>query len=217
VSQGMPSPAELPLRQRKKDRTRRQMLSAALELFEQQGYENTSVEQIAARAETSPATFFRYFASKDEVLFLDEQQSAADLASAVAARADSTADVAALADPIVEYAQRAAGRSENGARRMRIIMATPSLETRSLRMRLLWERALAHQLAQEAGQATPSFEQNVVASLAVSCYVTALREWPGVTTPRRATTSIERLTRRALDVAICTGPKSATRTTAKGS
>jgi AcrR family transcriptional regulator len=199
--------ATVPQRQRKKDQTRLQMLSAALELFEQQGYGNTSVEQIAARAETSPATFFRYFASKDEVLFFDEQQAAAELAAVVADRADNKADLGALAEPIVTYAKRAAARSENGARRMRIIMSTPALETRSLRMRLLWERALAHQLATESGRSVPTFEQNVLASLVVSCYVTALREWPGVSTPRRATTSIERLTRRAIDVASRSAPK----------
>jgi Transcriptional regulator len=59
---------EAGLRQRKKQQTREALIDAALDLFLLQGYEHTTVDQIAAAAEVSPRTFFRYFGSKEELL-----------------------------------------------------------------------------------------------------------------------------------------------------
>jgi AcrR family transcriptional regulator len=57
----------LGLRERKKLRTRATLIDAAMELCLRHGYENTTVEQIAAAADVSPRTFSRYFATKDAV------------------------------------------------------------------------------------------------------------------------------------------------------
>jgi AcrR family transcriptional regulator len=60
---------ELGLRERKRQRTREALISAAMRLFTEKGYEQTTVAEIAAMAEVSTKTFFNHFASKDEVLF----------------------------------------------------------------------------------------------------------------------------------------------------
>ena len=59
------------LRERKKAKTRASLRAHALRLFKEQGYAETTVEQIAAAAEVSPSTFFRYFATKDETVLDD--------------------------------------------------------------------------------------------------------------------------------------------------
>ncbi|MEW9529094.1 TetR family transcriptional regulator [Microbispora sp. NPDC049125] len=65
-------PAVMSLRERKKAKTRRTIQDEALKLFAEQGYEATTVEQIAEAAEVSPSTFFRYFPTKEDVVIQDD-------------------------------------------------------------------------------------------------------------------------------------------------
>src|SRR2546427_8412206 len=59
------------LRERKKQKTRESIQRTALRLFEKQGYEETTIEQIAAAVEISPSTFFNYFPTKEDVVLFD--------------------------------------------------------------------------------------------------------------------------------------------------
>jgi len=59
------------LRQRKKDRTRRALVDAAMRLFADRGYEETTIADLADAADIAPRTFFSYFAAKEDVLFAD--------------------------------------------------------------------------------------------------------------------------------------------------
>ena len=67
---GLPTPSciasERGLRERKKLKTRAAIQHHALRLFQRQGHEHTTVEQIAEAAEVSPSTFFRYFSTEEE-------------------------------------------------------------------------------------------------------------------------------------------------------
>ncbi len=67
----MTADEEMGLRERKKRRTREAVRSAAFELFQENGYPNTTVEQIAEAADVSPRTFFRYFPNKAALLIPD--------------------------------------------------------------------------------------------------------------------------------------------------
>ncbi|MEW5811313.1 MAG: TetR family transcriptional regulator [Actinomycetota bacterium] len=62
------------LRQRKKVATRRAIRRAAIHLFEEHGFADTTVEQIATAADVSPRTFYRYFPTKEAVLICDQAE-----------------------------------------------------------------------------------------------------------------------------------------------
>jgi AcrR family transcriptional regulator len=69
---GQPGTAKPGLRERKKARTRAAIREHAFRLFREQGYDATTVEQIAEAAEVSPSTFFRYFPTKEDVVLQDD-------------------------------------------------------------------------------------------------------------------------------------------------
>ncbi|MFI6926087.1 TetR/AcrR family transcriptional regulator [Nonomuraea spiralis] len=60
------------LRERKKARTRALIQKAALRLFREQGYAQTTVEQVAEAAEVAPSTVFRYFPTKEDLVLVDQ-------------------------------------------------------------------------------------------------------------------------------------------------
>jgi AcrR family transcriptional regulator len=66
---------ECGLRERKKARTRASLREHALRLFREQGYPATTVEQIAAAAEVSASTFFRYFPTKEDLVLQDDMDT----------------------------------------------------------------------------------------------------------------------------------------------
>lgn len=74
------------LRERKKQRTRDALLRAAVELFTSQGYDGTTVDEIAAAVDVSQRTFFRYFAGKDEAALALVEMTVERFVEAVRAR-----------------------------------------------------------------------------------------------------------------------------------
>ncbi|HBQ4000321.1 TPA: TetR/AcrR family transcriptional regulator [Klebsiella pneumoniae] len=56
------------LREKKKDRTRRKILESALELIDSQGFQDTTINQIAAAIDISPRTILRYFPTKEDII-----------------------------------------------------------------------------------------------------------------------------------------------------
>jgi AcrR family transcriptional regulator len=95
------------LRERKKARTRAAIREHALRLFREQGYDATTVDQIAEAADVSPSTFFRYFPTKEDVVLQDDldllalgafEAQPADLSPIAAFRAAAKDAFAALGD-----------------------------------------------------------------------------------------------------------------------
>ena len=108
------------------------LMTAAITLFEQRGYEETTVAAIADAAGLTKRTFFRHFADKREVLFSGSEELERrwlEAVTAAPADADPLAATTAGFDPVAEMF---AGRHEFSRMRARIIDANPELQEREL-------------------------------------------------------------------------------------
>ncbi|MFJ9694409.1 TetR/AcrR family transcriptional regulator [Kitasatospora sp. NPDC101183] len=136
------------LRDRKRARTRQALIDAAVELFDQRGYDGTTVADIAAAAEIGTRTFFSYFASKEELLFPDADARVQAVAEAIAARSpqDGPADVLLRALGAVSDGTDLV--SPLGARRLELIRTVPAVRGRALQIQMDAQQVIARQLAE---------------------------------------------------------------------
>jgi AcrR family transcriptional regulator len=92
-------------RERRTQQTRRAIVGAARELFESDGYAQTTVEQIAARADVAPRTFFRYFPTKETLLFAEFDEVRRDMLDELEQRPADEAPLQSLSIALAEYAE----------------------------------------------------------------------------------------------------------------
>jgi AcrR family transcriptional regulator len=119
------------LRELKKQRTRAAIQEHALRLFTEQGYEATTIEQIAAAAEISPATFFRYYPTKEDVLIHDDFDPM--LAAVLAQAPAELPPIKAMRHAMRRtFDSMPAGEQERARVRMKMIMSVPSVRARSI-------------------------------------------------------------------------------------
>ncbi|UWZ40498.1 TetR/AcrR family transcriptional regulator [Dactylosporangium roseum] len=137
------------LRERKRERTRQALIAAAVELFERDGYERTTVADIAAAAEIGTRTFFSYFASKEELLF---PEGAARIAAAVHA-IETRAPHEGPAEVLLRALHRAGADSDDltgrlAALRLRLVREVPAVRGRALQLQLDAQQEIAARLAE---------------------------------------------------------------------
>jgi AcrR family transcriptional regulator len=182
-------PLPLGLRERKKQRTRTTLIDAAIELCERQGFERTTVEQIAAIADVSPRTFSRYFATKEAVC-MALVDDAVDVAAVelAALPADMNHLEALCRASVTMYRNtKNAGIGELTAPRListlRIIMSSPTLRQATMQFR---PHAVNVELARRMGVDLEDRGLRLVASVWASVIMTALADlgmytaWQGV-------------------------------------
>ncbi len=119
------------LRERKKAKTKAAIQQHALRLFHEQGYEATTVEQIAEAAEISPSTFFRYFPTKEDVVLEDFMDPA--MIEAFRAQPPEKKPVQAIRDAIHEvFSSLSPEETEIEMERQALIFANTELRSRML-------------------------------------------------------------------------------------
>jgi AcrR family transcriptional regulator len=141
---GTPQPS---LRERKQARTRQALIDAAADLFERQGYDETTVAQIAAAAEIGTRTFFGYFAGKEDVLFPDSDARVRATVAAIAGRGPADGPVDVLLRALDTIAESDADMvSPMAAVRMRLFHTVPAVRGKALQVQLAAQREIAREL-----------------------------------------------------------------------
>ena len=120
------------LRERKKAKTRLALEDAALELFATKGFDATTVDEIAAACDVSRRTFFRYYASKEEVFSGEHEDEETAVFEFISARPASEPALTSLRAAVVAMADDLGADRERLLAKMRIIQQTPSLESTAL-------------------------------------------------------------------------------------
>ncbi|MGH3491479.1 MAG: TetR/AcrR family transcriptional regulator [Actinopolymorphaceae bacterium] len=140
------------LRARKKQRTRQALVDTALRLFQERGYEQTTVAEIAAAADVSTKTFFNDFPSKEEVVFADSRQRMEVALRVVADRAPHEPLDEVLLQ-VIEHVLTLVESSEADVAaellpvRADVLMAAPALQAKALHLIYAIQRELAQALA----------------------------------------------------------------------
>ena len=153
---------------------RGRLAQAALELYAERGFEETTVAEIAERAGLTERTFFRHFADKREVLFAGAAALQELLVGAVASAPDSVAPIEAVAAALEAAGALLQERREYSRQRQAVIDANPGLRERELIKLASLASALAGALRQR-GVADPAASLTGEAGIAV--FKIAFERW----------------------------------------
>lgn len=136
------------LREQKKRRTRRALVDAALRLFDERGYDATTIADIAGAAHVSTRTFFSYFRSKDDLLFADTDERLEVLWASLAQRSPTDRPVDALRRIAREILPRTADElmGVHRGERAKLLQSRPDLQARGLERLAEAQRQVASHL-----------------------------------------------------------------------
>ncbi|HSZ39108.1 MAG TPA: TetR family transcriptional regulator [Trebonia sp.] len=163
-------------RERKKHATRDRIRASALRLFDEQGYDATTVEQIAAAAGVSHMTFFRYFPTKEDAALSDSYDP---LLAGLLARTPATWPVIRrIRTVLVEGLEQVYGTERDTLlAQNRLIVATPALRERLWASQMDTQRLFLQALGPGQDGAGPSFADRVTVAACLAAASTAILTW----------------------------------------
>jgi len=147
---------------------------AAMALYTEQGFERTTVAEIADRAGVTARTFFRHFADKREVLFAGSEELEQRMVDALAAAPPSAGPMDAIAAALLTVAELFADRRDYSRCRQAVIAATPELRERELIKMASLATAIAGALRQRG--AAPAVA-SLAAETGVAVFRVAFERW----------------------------------------
>ena len=173
------------LRERRRQRTSRQIEHAALRLFAEKGYHDVTVEEIAHAAEISERTFFRYFATKDDVILAEERRRMDTFCGLLAAQDPREPAWRAMHNAVLEYLAHLE-QDDGGVQWQQITAGEPLLRAKlAAHATDVCLTVIRDELAQRLGEGDGNemLADVMAQSMLAACRI-AYREW--LTDPRRS-------------------------------
>lgn len=170
------------LREIGRDAVRARITEIALDLFAEHGFDQVTVDQIAAAAGMSGRTFHRYFPAKEDVVVGEPEQWGEFVRDAFAARSadepvwDSLlASFEAFVDLLAQN-----GRVQRGKVGMQVLVSTASLRARNLEKHQLWGRMLVPLVAARLPDDDTALRAEIIVQAALACLDVAFTTWANV-------------------------------------
>lgn len=169
------------LRARTREAMRAEVARHALKLFDEKGFDQTTVEDIAASAGISPRSFFRYFPAKEDVVIGDLLPLGERIAEALRARPETEEPWAALRAALEPMVLAAEQDQQAALRVTRAATSTASLRARNLEKHIAWAGLLAPVIAARLNGPGPDAQLRATALVqsALACLDVALSAWAG--------------------------------------
>ncbi|MEU2096698.1 TetR family transcriptional regulator [Streptomyces sp. TSRI0445] len=170
--------AGVSLAERKRQLVSDELTGAALRLLAQKGFDAVTIDEIVAAAGVSKRTFFRYFASKEDVVIQFLAEMGTVMRAELAGRPAQEPPSVALRHTIWVSIDACAGHADQALRVVQLILGTPSLLARFLERQAQWRDELATEVADRLGLApeTDLYPQ-LAAGMALAAFGTVLQRW----------------------------------------
>jgi AcrR family transcriptional regulator len=165
------------LRERKKERTREMLVTQALRLFSEKGFSQTTIEEISAAADVAPRTFFRYFASKEDVVFLGQEEENALIAQMVGDLRPGEDVVDALIRGTCELLSRGGQTLTHAPESLVLIQRTPELRARKQQLLEEVQDLVAAALMPRRATKAEALRIRMLAAAFIAALNTAMNAW----------------------------------------
>lgn len=166
------------LRDITREAVRSRIAAVAVARFDEQGFDNVTVEQIAAEVGISARSFHRYFPAKEDAVIGDPGRHRGALAAAFEERPATEPVWESLREAFAGMMVRADEDVEYGRRSVRVMMSTPSLRARNLEKHLAWAEVLTPLVAARTGAGDDAeLRAAVLVQASLGCFDVAIARW----------------------------------------
>jgi AcrR family transcriptional regulator len=166
------------LREKNKKATRRELSQFGIELFLKQGFANTTIDQIVEPLGIGKRTFFRYFDTKEDLVFAWYEDLTNALVEELRSRPRLEKPFDAVCETLSSLLKMYDDNPDWARKMMRLTTETPSLVGKGFEKRVMWEKALSEILVEREGKKMMSpLKAQIIVGSAMTAFTSSTSEW----------------------------------------